>query len=554
MLLLTLIAREMRSAARQPFTYYLRILGVGVLLLVTTYMIIDGRGETGRGGQVFARLHSTLLTSIWVLVPLLTADCISRERREHTLSILFLTPLKPRQIVLAKGMAHGLRALTLWLAVLPVMAIPFVIGGVSWMEAILSVMLSFSSICLAMAAGLLASACSRVSMRALVWASCLAFLFFFGFASELGFLVAGGGMPLPFAFGKPVFELDPSLFFSFGSSLTLDVGACWQNLFGASLQPWLLRAGYVRPNAPLGTNLPLLINGAILGFSCLLGLALLIKLAAWNLSRVWREEPPSAQVTRIRKRFFTPLYFQPLFARWMRWELNHNPIGWLEQRTWSARLVTWSWFAVIMSIYSSLLSNLGLYQGAFHLIQTYLAWLLLISMAISASRSFHRERETGLLELLLVSPLRESQIIGGRVRGLLAQFMPAIALLMGLWIFFANFLAPGQDELTSVWYYAAVLLTLPVIGLYESLARNSSISAFLSTLLLGVAVPALVSQLGNLLEFARWAFGQPTVTFGSDNKTSLIAILFQILLAAAFFWRLHENLRCRRFALERPPA
>jgi hypothetical protein len=447
-------------------------------------------------------------------------------------------------------MAHGLRAFTLWLSVLPVMAIPFIVGGVSWAETAMSIQLSFGSICLAMAAGLLASACARVSMRALVLASVLGFLFFFCFVTELGFLATGAGASLPFAAGAPAFEADLWTLFGYGVALALDAGACWQNLFGASLPPWLIRAGYVRPKAPLGTNLPLLINGAIVVFSCVVALILLIKLAAWNLNRRWREEPPSERVARIHRRLFTPLYFQPLLARWMRWELNHNPIGWLEQRTWSARLVTWSWFAVISCIYSSLLTNVFLYERAFHAIQRLLAWLLLVSMAISASRSFHRERETGLLELLLVSPLREGQIIGGRVRGLWAQFIPAITLLVGLWVYFATFFTSNENELASVFYYTVALLSLPVVGLYESLARTSFIGALLSTLLLGAAVPAIVARLGDLLDFVLWAFGQSSANVRTDIDTTTFAILVQFLVTIGCLWRMQQNLKHRRFALD----
>jgi len=38
-----------------------------------------------------------------------------------------------------------------------------------------------------------------------------------------------------------------------------------------------------------------------------------------------------------------------VFSAWMLRKLERNPIGWLEQRTWTGRLVTWGWFAVIMS-------------------------------------------------------------------------------------------------------------------------------------------------------------------------------------------------------------
>src|ERR1043166_3692875 len=121
----------------------------------------------------------------------------------------------------------------------------------------------------------------------------------------------------------------------------------------------------------------------------------------------------------------------------MHWEMNHNPIGWLQHRTWSARLVTWVWFAVFACIYSSLLANLWAYQQSFEVIQFFLAWSLVASVAIASASSFRRERETGLLELLIVSPVREWQIITGRLRGIWEQFLPAILLLLVLWVFCA---------------------------------------------------------------------------------------------------------------------
>src|SRR5208337_1374532 len=163
----TLFAREMRSAARHPLTYNLRTFSAAALLAVSAVSIAEGGSDADWGARVYPHLHAALMGAIWVLVPLLTADCISRERRERTLPLLFLTPLNSWQIVQAKGLANGLRAFTLWLAVLPVLTIAFMAGGVSWQDVVLSLLVSFGSICLAMAAGLLASALTRVWMRAL---------------------------------------------------------------------------------------------------------------------------------------------------------------------------------------------------------------------------------------------------------------------------------------------------------------------------------------------------------------------------------------------------
>src|SRR5258708_37160048 len=110
MVLLPVIERELRVCARQPFTYYLRVLGMSALLLTCLLFGINHGFGPALGSQLFDRLHLTLFGAIWVLVPLLTADSISRERREGTLGLLFLTRLSATDIGAAKSLAHGFRA------------------------------------------------------------------------------------------------------------------------------------------------------------------------------------------------------------------------------------------------------------------------------------------------------------------------------------------------------------------------------------------------------------------------------------------------------------
>src|SRR5215831_16413475 len=108
MILFPVIARELRVSARQQLTYSLRIVGVAAVLLASALFSLERGFGANLGSRMFGYLHFTLFWSIWIFVPLATADCLSRERREGTLGLLFLTRLGAADIVVAKGMAHGL--------------------------------------------------------------------------------------------------------------------------------------------------------------------------------------------------------------------------------------------------------------------------------------------------------------------------------------------------------------------------------------------------------------------------------------------------------------
>lgn len=91
------IERELRAESRHAFTYWLRVLGAGALMGVVVLLMRGGNlgvFAPQRGGSLLQILHSWLFDAIWFLVPLVTADCISREKREGTLGLLFLTPLR----------------------------------------------------------------------------------------------------------------------------------------------------------------------------------------------------------------------------------------------------------------------------------------------------------------------------------------------------------------------------------------------------------------------------------------------------------------------------
>ncbi len=525
---LPVIVRELRVEARHPFTAWLRVAGGGTLLAMLFAQWLTLTFDPHSGDWLFAKLHVGIFFAIWILVPLLAADCISQERRENTLGLLCLTPLRPFDIIAAKGFAHGLRALTLWLAALPVLMVPLLFGGVPWGLIVSSVLLNFGSICWALAAGLLASSVSRVRNRALVLASLLAFVFLLLNGAMLGrtfsnTLLTGwlGNAPGPM----------------YGVQTPLAVRAVGNVLYVTSLSG--------RAVTPPGTVVPLGIfpSFCVAGF----GLAALLTgllLAVPGVKRGAREGPPPPELVALERTFCTPRFGVSVLKRWLRRKLERNPIGWLEQRRWSVRLLSWSWLAVIASLLSLALQDIKEYRNWATFSNKPLAWALVLSLGVTAAGSFRRERETGVMELLLVSPLRMQEIIGGRLRGLWLQFLPAFALLLGAWLYLAE-VFNEPEQAAPILFFGSTFLTLPVIGLYFSLQRRGFFGALFSTALCAIVIPR---ELIAVVDWFGRGLGGSAV---SGEEASVLSGLLQLAFAVYFGWRLADRLRRRTFALER---
>jgi ABC-type transport system involved in multi-copper enzyme maturation permease subunit len=203
--------------------------------------------------------------------------------------------------------------------------------------------------------------------------------------------------------------------------------------------------------------------------------------------------------------------------------------------------VTWGWFAVVVSLYSAALTDshfqsyAAMHRGA--------AWLLALTMAASAAGSFQRERESGVLELLLVSPLGENAIIAGRLRGLWSQFLPTVVLLMFVWVYISGVVPSGRER-QAIAFYAGCFPALPVIGLYFSLRCRNFMSAFLWTLLVGMVLPLIA---GPVLGLFFWLYRNDNSYFDFGIHLSGAAACWQVLIAAVCWPLMLARLRNRSF-------
>jgi len=128
-----LIGREFRAASRQKRIYGMRVL----MALMLALALLMGVGiqfasrTTGSGTGIFAGLGLVIFLFASVFVIAQSCGSIADERRQGTLGLLLLTPLRPFEVVLGKFMARSCEGLQLCLVALPMIVVPFAMGGLT---------------------------------------------------------------------------------------------------------------------------------------------------------------------------------------------------------------------------------------------------------------------------------------------------------------------------------------------------------------------------------------------------------------------------------------
>lgn len=169
MALLPIVIRELRVQARRPSTFWWRmgLSAFGVLLCANVYLWTNWGSATNLGGGPAFKSLTWLAQGLALLAGFLTADCISSERREGTLGLLWLTDLKGYDVVLGKAASLGLGALHGLVAFVPVLAIPLLAGGVTLGEVVRTALAIANTMFVSLAIGLWASSRNHQAGRAM---------------------------------------------------------------------------------------------------------------------------------------------------------------------------------------------------------------------------------------------------------------------------------------------------------------------------------------------------------------------------------------------------
>ncbi len=413
MILLPIVERELRVRARRRSTHWFRVsAAAGAIGIVGFLLVVVGDTATpaSLGGGVFRVLTGLAFAFCLLEGFRQTADCLSEEKRAGTLGLLFLTDLKGYDVVLGKFSAASLNSFYALMAIFPPLAIPLVLGGVAAGEFWRQVLVLLNALFFSLTLGLMMSAISRQERKA--WGGAATCLATFSLVLPL----------IPWLLGHlPNFRWSAEL-------------SAWQPSFHqlALLSPTTSFLGgfdpAYRPDPDRFWN--------SLALVCTLS-GLFLLAAITLLPRCWQDAPllpqrfrwPAWLAGQTRTRFD-----QRRRERW-RALLASNPIVWLAERSEAKRYQVWT--VVALAGLAGLGGSVVFYGKDYFasvLFECGLGLHLSLSVAAAgrACYLFAGTRDSGMLELLLSTPLTAREIVDGHLESLRRLFYWPVATLLFL--------------------------------------------------------------------------------------------------------------------------
>jgi ABC-type transport system involved in multi-copper enzyme maturation permease subunit len=167
------LARELKQRMRGRHVWLVVTLYLSVLAVILRWVYVASSRDEFNGGfdllasatagrAIFQWLLFFMLLLVCFIVPGLTAGAISGERERQTMVALQLTLLRPRSIVLGKLLASLAFVVLLIIASLPLVTVPFLVGGVSLPEVVKGLSMVVAT---AVTLACLTLACSAVLRR-----------------------------------------------------------------------------------------------------------------------------------------------------------------------------------------------------------------------------------------------------------------------------------------------------------------------------------------------------------------------------------------------------
>jgi ABC-type transport system involved in multi-copper enzyme maturation permease subunit len=508
---LPVVERELRLAARKPSTFWLRVIAAAVALGLATIVglmrSIGGIGVSMLGQIVFGVLTWGALLTALAAGLFLTSDCLSEEKREGTLGFLFLTDLRGYDIVGGKLLASSLRAFYALLALFPILAITLLMGGVTGAQFWKTAVALINALMFSLASGMLVSCFSRDAQKALSATILLLLLFNLGGpgVDALISAISNRGFIARASLASPAFLFTQAAGWS---------ANYWMALFATQAIAWLSLA-----------------------------------LTSVFLPRAWQQKTVKAVTNRgaYAWKYGGPKRRERLRRKW----LSIDPMIWVSCRErWIGAGILVVVLLALVALASLLLANNRSVQYIWSSVGALFAFVFYIWTASHASRFFFELRQSGLMELLLSTPLTEKEIVQGRwlaMRKIVGLPLLIFITVQGFGIAlsqhaFTAMVGPGRTGpfvgmaitagVASVILIVANIAALCWFGMWMGMISKSGNIATLRTYLFVQVVPGIIISLGStmlmIFVFARFAAGTNLMGPAITGKSFMPAAWFPI--------------------------
>jgi ABC-type transport system involved in cytochrome c biogenesis permease component len=400
MTFLPIVGRELRVASRRRGAWLARVTSAFIAIAIGAFILLVAEADqvpTAIGKEMFTTVAGFLFIYVLIAGALVTCDCLAEEKREGTLGLLFLTDLKGYDVVFGKLAATSLNTIYGMLAVVPLMAIPILMGGVSNAEFWRVVIVACNLLLFSLSVGILASSISRSDHRAML----------------LSFVIVVAMILIPWLLSlhgwgrRGVKEewlvmLSPatSCFIAFDDNFRAPQAPAmfWTTVAVTQIFFWvfILIACRVVPKSWQETGERLRQRG----FRA-------------SIRQLLEGSSDARKTRRARMLDINPYYWRAARTRakdslvWIL--IIGGGLFWLWMRQYSD-----SWFDATRDIFIMVIVNAAL------------KWWV----ASEAARNLSDDRRSGGLELLLSTPLREDEILRGQRRALLHQFAAPVGVVL----------------------------------------------------------------------------------------------------------------------------
>ncbi|MBT5709335.1 MAG: ABC transporter permease [Verrucomicrobia bacterium] len=454
---------------------------------------MQGQGVVGsaQGPWLFYALSVLGLSYSLIVGVRVTADCLSFEKRDGTLGLLFLTDLKGFDVVLGKLAATSLNSIYGLIALIPILAIPLQMGGVTGEDFFRMVLCLLNALFLSLSVGISVSALSYYDRKAM----------FAGFLTVM--MIAAG----PYAAMIYVETLDGPV--SLGLRFFM-----WMFLIVSPITPFLM-VNFIDVGG--GILSPILLQVG-LSEDMIFGVALIVSHSvAWLLlfvaSRVLvsfvRQESHANWLVSLRAWAHQIIYGdESLRLAHRRKFLDLNAYSWLTSRERLKSKYMWIFIGSVISIYAWNLKSQGdvmfddrtLVPLGFIVHAFIKVWI-----ASEACYRVAEDRRIGALELLLSTPLGPWEMVKGQLLALWYQFgLPLIFLFVVELVLIFGFATEPRDQAgfqTRAMYLGAAFMLLfdcAMIGwvaMWNGVRYGSANRAIVQTVLFFLMVPWILFYL-----------------------------------------------------------